>query len=42
MGAFAEPANRQSRTEGMQGDRRAAEIRLRPQDIDAITTGMRD
>ena len=33
---------RQSRTEGMQGHRRAAEIRLRPQDIDAITTGMRD
>jgi len=26
----------------MQGHRRAAEIRLRPQDIDAITTGMRD
>ncbi|CAM7528602.1 Histidinol dehydrogenase [Enterobacter intestinihominis] len=40
--AIAEPAIRQSRTEGMQGHRRAAEIRLRPQDIDAITTGMRD
>ena len=40
--ASAEPAIRQSRTEGMQGHRRAAEIRLRPQDIDAITTGMRD
>ncbi len=40
--AVAEPAIRQSRTEGMQGHRRAAEIRLRPQDIDAITTGMRD
>ena len=39
--AIAEPAIRQSRTEGMQGHRRAAEIRLRPQDIDAITTGMR-
>lgn len=39
---IAEPAIRQSRTEGMQGHRRAAEIRLRPQDIDAITTGMRD
>ncbi|EMG7890455.1 MAG: histidinol dehydrogenase [Enterobacter hormaechei] len=40
--AIAEPAIRQSRTEGMQGHRRGAEIRLRPQDIDAITTGMRD
>ncbi|MGM8865167.1 histidinol dehydrogenase [Enterobacter hormaechei subsp. xiangfangensis] len=40
--AIAEPAIRQSRTEGIQGHRRAAEIRLRPQDIDAITTGMRD
>ncbi|MES3382836.1 histidinol dehydrogenase [Enterobacter hormaechei] len=40
--AIAEPAIRQSRTEGMQGHRRAAEIRLRPQDIDAIITGMRD
>lgn len=40
--AIAQPAIRQSRTEGMQGHRRAAEIRLRPQDIDAITTGMRD
>ena len=40
--AIPEPAIRQSRTEGMQGHRRAAEIRLRPQDIDAITTGMRD
>ncbi|HCM9098098.1 TPA: histidinol dehydrogenase [Enterobacter hormaechei subsp. steigerwaltii] len=40
--AIAEPAIRQSRIEGMQGHRRAAEIRLRPQDIDAITTGMRD
>ncbi|MCU2405140.1 histidinol dehydrogenase [Enterobacter hormaechei subsp. xiangfangensis] len=40
--AIAEPAISQSRTEGMQGHRRAAEIRLRPQDIDAITTGMRD
>ncbi|WP_414454669.1 histidinol dehydrogenase [Enterobacter hormaechei] len=40
--AIAEPAIRQSRTEGMQGHRRAAEIRLRPQDIDAITTSMRD
>lgn len=40
--AIAESAIRQSRTEGMQGHRRAAEIRLRPQDIDAITTGMRD
>lgn len=39
---IAEPAIRQSRTEGMQGHRRAAEIRLRPQDIDAITSGMRD
>ncbi|MGY5369338.1 histidinol dehydrogenase [Enterobacter oligotrophicus] len=40
--AIAEPAIRQSRTEGMQGHRRAAEIRLRPQDIDAITAGTRD
>ncbi|QLA69577.1 histidinol dehydrogenase [Enterobacter pasteurii] len=40
--AIAEPAIRQSRTEGMQGHRRAAEIRLRPQDIDVITSGMRD
>ncbi len=40
--AIAEPAIRQSRTEGMQGHRRAAEIRLLPQDIDAITAGMRD
>jgi sulfopropanediol 3-dehydrogenase len=39
---IAEPAIRQSRTEGMQGHRRAAEIRLHPQDIDAITSGMRD
>ncbi|CAI0840933.1 histidinol dehydrogenase [Serratia quinivorans] len=40
--AIAEPAIRQSRTEGMQGHRRAAEIRLRPQEIDAITAGSRD
>ena len=40
--AIPEPAIRQSRTEGMQRHRRAAEIRLRPQDIDAITTGMRE
>lgn len=40
--AIAEPAIRQSRTEGMQGHRRAAEIRLCPQDIDAITAGARD
>lgn len=40
--AIAEPAIRQSRTEGMQAHRRAAEIRLRPQDIDAITAGFRD
>lgn len=40
--AIAEPAIRQSSTEGMQGHRRAAEIRLRAQDIDAITSGMRD
>lgn len=42
IAAIAEPAIRQSRTEGMQGHRRAAEIRLRPQDIDAITAGARD
>ncbi|WP_297202341.1 histidinol dehydrogenase [uncultured Pluralibacter sp.] len=40
--AIAEPAIRQSRTEGMQAHRRAAEIRLRPQEIDAITGGTRD
>lgn len=42
IAAIAEPAVRQSRTEGMQGHRRAAEIRLRPQDIDAITAGLQD
>lgn len=42
IAAIAEPAIRQSRTEGMQGHRRAAEIRLRPEAIDAITSGMRD
>ncbi len=42
IAAVAEPAVRQSRTEGMQAHRRAAEIRLRPQDIAAITSGARD
>ena len=42
IAAIAEPAIRQSRTEGMQAHRRAAEIRLRPQEIDAITGGIRD
>lgn len=42
IAAIAEPAIRQSRTEGMQGHRRAAEIRLHPQAIDAITAGLRD
>jgi len=42
IAAIAEPAIRQSRTEGMQGHRRAAEIRLRPNDLDAITSGLRD
>ena len=42
IAAIAEPAIRQSRTEGMQGHRRAAEIRLRPEEIDAITSGTRD
>lgn len=42
IAAIAEPAIRQSRTEGMQGHRRAAEIRLRPHDLDAITSGLRD
>lgn len=42
IAAIAEPAVRQSRTEGMQGHSRAAEIRLRPQEIDAITGGARD
>ena len=40
--AIAEPAIRQSRTEGMQGHRRAAEIRLHPEALDAITSGLRD
>lgn len=42
IAAIAEPAIRQSRTEGMLGHRRAAEIRLRPEAIDAITSGTRD
>ncbi len=42
IAAIAEPAIRQSRTEGMQGHRRAAEIRSRPNEVDAITSGMRD
>ncbi|MCY1699320.1 histidinol dehydrogenase [Lelliottia sp. SL45] len=42
IAAIAEPAIRQSRTEGMQGHWRAAEIRLRPEAIDAITSGTRD
>lgn len=42
IAAIAEPAVRQSRTEGMQAHRRAAEIRLHPQDIAAITSGERD
>ncbi|MCU6671318.1 histidinol dehydrogenase [Enterobacteriaceae bacterium H4N4] len=42
IAAIAEPAIRQSRTEGMQGHRRAAEIRLRPEALDAITSGLRD
>lgn len=42
IAAIAEPAIRQSRTEGMQGHRRAAEIRLHPEAIDAIIQGERD
>lgn len=42
IAAIAEPAIRQSRTEGMQGHRRAAEIRLHPEALDAITSGLRD
>ncbi len=42
IAAVAEPAVRQSRTEGMQAHRRAAEIRLRPEEIAAITGGARD
>lgn len=42
IAAIAEPAIRQSRTEGMQGHRRAAEIRLRPEALDAITSGLHD
>ncbi|RDL23564.1 histidinol dehydrogenase [Serratia fonticola] len=40
--AIAQPAIRQSRTEGMQAHRRAAELRLHPEAIDAITSGERD
>jgi len=42
IAAVAQPAVRQSRTEGMQAHRRAAEIRLLPESIDAITNGDRD
>lgn len=42
IAAVAEPAVRQSRTEGMQAHRRAAEIRLLPNSVDAITNGERD
>lgn len=42
IAAVAEPAVRQSRTEGMQAHRRAAEIRLFPHSVDAITNGERD
>ncbi|MCE0813026.1 histidinol dehydrogenase [Buttiauxella sp. S04-F03] len=42
IAAVAQPALRQSRTEGMQAHRRAAEIRLLPDSIDAITNGERD
>ncbi|BCG09717.1 histidinol dehydrogenase [Buttiauxella agrestis] len=42
IAAVAQPAVRQSRTEGMQAHRRAAEIRLLPESIDAITNGERD
>ena len=42
IAAVAEPAVRQSRTEGMQAHRRAAEIRLRPEEIEGITSGKRD
>lgn len=42
IAAIAEPAIRQSRTEGMQAHRRAAEIRLRPEEIEGITGGKRD
>ncbi|RPH27784.1 histidinol dehydrogenase [Buttiauxella warmboldiae] len=42
IAAVAQPAIRQSRTEGMQAHRRAAEIRLLPDSIDAITNGERD
>lgn len=42
IAAVAQPAVRQSRTEGMQAHRRAAEIRLLPDSIDAITHGERD
>lgn len=42
VAAIAAPAVRQSRTEGMQAHRRAAEIRLDPQAIDEITAGQKD
>ncbi|MCQ0602867.1 histidinol dehydrogenase [Klebsiella pneumoniae] len=40
--AVAAPAVRQSRTEGMQAHRRAAEIRLHPEDLEAIISGQKD
>lgn len=40
--AIAAPAVRQSRTEGMQAHRRAAEIRLRPDALSAILNGEQD
>lgn len=42
IAAIAEPAIRQSRTEGMQAHRRAAEIRRHPEALEAIIRGHRD
>lgn len=42
IAAIAAPAVRQSRTEGMQAHRRAAQIRLQPEKLDAILRGAED
>ncbi|WP_455845719.1 histidinol dehydrogenase [Pantoea agglomerans] len=42
IAAIATPAVRQSRTEGMQAHRRAAQIRLQPEKLDAILRGAED
>ena len=42
IAAVAAPAVRQSRTEGMQAHRRAAQLRLEPEKLDAILRGNED